>query len=239
METEQETKSLDTASPPAYWPAIGRLARGEFISSVLIKRIGIVGRTGSGKSSLTLSLLRCLLTEGEVYYDGLLTSSIALEALRSSITIIPQVPDLLNGSVRQNLDPFDQFEDGISDDGRLTLDTPVTTGGTNLSVGQRQIIALARAMVRESKLLILDEDHKTDAVIQKTLREMKGVTQLIVAHRLQTIMDADRIVVLDAGHIVEFDSPRRLLQRDAGMFRALVDASRDRDALLALIQDLE
>ncbi|KIJ68811.1 hypothetical protein HYDPIDRAFT_81693, partial [Hydnomerulius pinastri MD-312] len=274
IEIEQETKSLSKASPPAYWPASGDLrveglsARyssdgPEVLHSLSFhvrtgERVGIVGRTGSGKSSLTLSLLRCLLTEGEVYYDGILTSSIDLDALRSSITIIPQIPDLLNGTIRQNLDPFSQFDDvflnsalrsaglselqDISDEGRLTLETPVTTGGTNLSVGQRQIIALARAMVRESKLLILDEatsaiDHRTDAAIQNTLREMKGVTQLIVAHRLQTIMDADRVMVLDAGRIVEFDSPRELLKRDGSMFRALVDASEDKDYLIAMVRD--
>ncbi|KAH0838658.1 P-loop containing nucleoside triphosphate hydrolase protein [Lanmaoa asiatica] len=225
------------------------------------------------QTSLTLSLLRCLSTEGEVYYDGILTSSIDLEVLRSSLTIIPQSvrfcfyffssqthpchehppnqAELLNGTIRQNLDPFDQFEDAIlhdalrsaglselqesshdnSNNNRLTLDTPVTAGGTNLSVGQRQILALARAMVRESKLLILDEDHKTDAVIQRSLREMKGVTQLIIAHRLQSVMDTDRIV-----RTVELDTPSQLLQRDGGIFRTLVYASKNKEGLLAVVK---
>ncbi|KAG6371568.1 ABC transporter type 1, transmembrane domain-containing protein [Boletus reticuloceps] len=171
-------------------------------------------------------------TEGNVYYDGILTSSIKLEDLRSSVTIIPQSVGfptisiflnkkyrqssirLINSTTRLSTTPFDlrvlsqlrlpasASDDSENSNSRLTLDTPVTARGANLSVGQRQIVALARAMVRESKLLVLDEDHETDAVIQRTLREMKWVTQLIIAHRLQSVMDTDRIMVLDAGRIV-------------------------------------
>ncbi|KAG9310261.1 P-loop containing nucleoside triphosphate hydrolase protein [Chiua virens] len=285
MDVEQETERTSKTSPPAYWPASGDL-RVENLSARYSsdapnalhslsfhirsgERVGIVGRTGSGKTSLTLSLLRCLPAEGDVYYDGVLTSSIPLEALRSRVTIIPQSADLLNGTIRQNLDPFDQLDDAVlndtlrsaglselqdldtsgsdHDDGsnntanRLTLDTPVTAGGANLSVGQRQIVALARAMVRESKLLILDEatsaiDHKTDAVIQRSLRELKGLTQLVIAHRLQSVMDADRIMVLDAGRIVELDSPSHLLQQEESIFRTLVYASKDRETLLSMVK---
>ena len=205
------------------------------------ERVGIVGRTGSGKTSLTLSLLRAIYAKGFVSYDGVDTSAIRLDDLRSKITIIPQSPELLSGTLRDNLDPFDEHDDatlnaalrasgldslqvGNQDSdtmgNTITLDTQISNGGSNLSTGQRQILALARALVRGSKLLILDEgqsirpgrdepadilwhflatssiDPKTDAVIQTSLREELGkdVTVLVVAHRLQTVMDADRIV---------------------------------------------
>ncbi|KAH7922933.1 hypothetical protein BV22DRAFT_1197033 [Leucogyrophana mollusca] len=272
IKIEQEPKSTEGGQPPAYWPASGDL-RVENLSArysldgpkVLHdlnfhiasgQRVGIVGRTGSGKSSLTLSLLRCIFTDGNVYYDGIPTSSINLEALRSNVTIIPQIPELLTGTLRQNLDPFDQHDDAVlndalrsaglfavqdeSDESKLTLESAISSGGGNLSVGQRQILALARAMVRGSKLLILDEatsaiDYKTDTAIQSSLRhELRDVTQIIVAHRLQTIIDADKIMVLDAGKLVEFGSPAELLKNEEGMLRALVDESGDRDALYAM-----
>ncbi|KZP30958.1 P-loop containing nucleoside triphosphate hydrolase protein [Athelia psychrophila] len=270
---EQEPASTEGGQPPAYWPASGEI-RVEGLSArysadgpkVLHdisfnvrsgERIGVVGRTGSGKSSLTLALLRCILTEGNVYYDGFPTHSLNLDALRSSITIIPQSPELLSGTLRQNLDPFDQYDDATLNDalrgaglyslqsdmidGKITLETPISSGGGNLSVGQRQILALARAIVRRSKLLILDEatsaiDYKTDSVIQTSLRNELGpdVTLITVAHRLQTIMDADRIMVLDAGRIAEFDTPAQLLRNGKGRLRALVDESKDRDVLIAM-----
>ncbi|KAJ7758122.1 hypothetical protein DFH07DRAFT_818757 [Mycena maculata] len=272
VDIEHEKPSTETGKPPAYWPASGEL-RVENLSarysedgpeilhsiSFTIKsgeRIGIVGRTGSGKSSLTLSLLRCIPTQGSVIYDGIDTADLNLDSLRSSITIIPQVPELLSGTLRANLDPFDQYDDaelnaalrsaGLfalqseMDEGRITLDSVVSTGGTNLSVGQRQIFALARAIVRKSKILILDEatsaiDYKTDSIIQNSLRqELHDVSLITVAHRLQTIMDADKIMVLDAGNIVEFDSPKELLKIQDGKLRALVDESGDKEALFAM-----
>ncbi|CCM03907.1 uncharacterized protein FIBRA_06058 [Fibroporia radiculosa] len=273
LEIEQEPKPTEHGVPPAYWPASGGL-RVQSLSaryspdgprvlediSFEIKsgeRVGIVGRTGSGKSSLTLALLRCILTEGKVYYDGIPTDSINLDALRSHVTIIPQVPELLSGTLRQNLDPFERYDDVILNDALrsaglfalqtdideniITLDTHISSGGSNLSVGQRQILALARAIVRQSKLLILDEatsaiDYATDTVIQESLRKEldKGVTVLTIAHRLQTIMDADKIMVLDAGRIVEFGKPDILLKDEKSLLRALVDESGDREKLYAI-----
>ncbi|TBU53541.1 hypothetical protein BD310DRAFT_937787 [Dichomitus squalens] len=270
---EQEEKPTSDGIPPAYWPASGSL-RVEKLSarysvdgprvlheiSFEVKsgeRVGIVGRTGSGKSSLTLALLRLIITEGKVYYDGIATDSVNLDALRSHITIIPQVPELLSGTLRENLDPFSQYDDAVLNDalraaglfslqsdteeGRITLDSQISSGGSNLSVGQRQILALARAIVRQSKLLILDEatsaiDYETDEVIQKSLREELGndVTLLTIAHRLQTIMDADKILVLDAGRIAEFGAPAELLKNEKGMLRALVDESGDKEKLYAM-----
>ena len=250
---EQEPKPTPEGVPPAYWPASGELvvenlsakysADGpEVLHSLNFhiksgERVGVVGRTGSGKSSLTLALLRCILTEGNVIYDGIRTSKINLDALRTNITIIPQVPELLSDTLRGNLDPFDQHDDATlnaalrsaglfsvqneDDEGRITLESEISSGGGNLSIGQRQILALARAIVRRSKLLILDEgepptfnwsvsvffahnffiatsaiDYETDTVIQNSLRTNLGsdVTLFTIAHRLQTIMDADKIV---------------------------------------------
>jgi ABC-type multidrug transport system fused ATPase/permease subunit len=189
MNIEQEPKPTEDGKPPAYWPASGSIEVQDLCAKyssdgpeVLHKlnfsiksgeHIGVVGRTGSGKSSLTLSLLRCIFTSGRVLYDGIDTSKINLEALRSNITIIPQQPELITGTLRQNLDPFDQTDDltlnnalsaaglfslqEIREDAKLGLDSPIASGGSNLSVGQCQILTLARAIIRRSKLLILDE----------------------------------------------------------------------------------
>ncbi|KAG6891081.1 hypothetical protein C0995_014171 [Termitomyces sp. Mi166 len=270
VDIEQEPKPTKQGVPPAYWPSNGEI-RVENLSARYVlngpivlhnlsfhiksgDRVGVVGRTGSGKSSLTLSLLRCIYNEGNIFYDGLNTKDINLDILRSHITIIPQIPELLSGTLRQNLDPFDQYDDATlndalraaglfslqneMDEGRLTLDSAIASGGGNLSVGQRQILALARAIVRGSKLLILDEDYKTDSIIQTSLRkELRGdVTLITIAHRLQTIMDADKILVLDAGRIVEFDSPKELLKIPDGKLKALVDESGDKDLLYAMAE---
>ncbi|KIK58475.1 hypothetical protein GYMLUDRAFT_1006164, partial [Collybiopsis luxurians FD-317 M1] len=169
------------------------------------------------QSSLALSLLRCIHTTDGVIYDGIPTSSINLDTLRSSITIIPQVPEL-SGTLRPNFDPFWDVDDLIlndslraagltalqdhftGDEEKITLDTTISGGGSNLSVGQRQIIALARALVQRSKLLILDEGMSLEisplrALTQTSLRnELTDTTVITIAHRLQTIMDSDRIV---------------------------------------------
>ncbi|KAJ7645453.1 multidrug resistance-associated ABC transporter [Mycena polygramma] len=278
IDIEQEPKPSKSGVPPAYWPASGEL-RADHLSarysedgpeilhdlSFYIKsgeRIGIVGRTGSGKSSLTLALLRCIPTEGKIYYDGVALDTINLDALRSQITIIPQIPELLAGSLRRNLDPFEAHEDSVLNDAlraaglfsihkdgdksSLTLDSIISSAGGNLSLGERQVVALARAIVRGSKLLILDEDtlpdrnatdYRTDGIIQSTLRnELEGITVLAVAHRLTTIMDYDRIMVLGAGRIIEFDTPLNLLKHEAGHLRRMVDESSDRDMLLAMAE---
>ncbi|KAJ7662622.1 hypothetical protein DFH06DRAFT_1471431 [Mycena polygramma] len=276
VDADKEPPATKEGKPPAYWPASGDL-RVENLSArysahgpkVLDKvsfhirtgeRIGVVGRTGSGKSSLTLSLLRCINTEGTVYLDGLATSKINLDDLRNNITIIPQMPELLNASLRRNLDPFELYDDqtlndalraaGLfalhedgHDDQKFTLDSNIASGGGNMSVGERQIVALARALVRRSKILILDEatsavDYKTDAIIQQTLRtEVKGdMTLITIAHRLQTIMDADKILVLDAGHLVEFGTPKDLLANEDGKLRNLIHESADKDLLIEMAE---
>ncbi|KAF8310655.1 ATP-binding cassette transporter [Clavulina sp. PMI_390] len=273
VEIEQEQQPSASGVPPASWPTSGTLSVEKLSARYSLdgpkvlqdltftiksgEKIGIVGRTGSGKSSLTLSLLRLIITEGEVYFDGLPTSILNLEALRGAITIIPQQPELMSGSVRDNLDPFSEHDDAVlndalraaglfslqedlKDEERVSLDTTVSSSGGNFSLGQRQILALARALVRRSRVLILDEatasmDHKTDALIQESLRtQFQDSTVITIAHRLHTIMDADRVLVLDAGRLVEYDSPRALLAKDGGIFKAMVDGSGDRDALYGI-----
>ncbi|KIK69543.1 hypothetical protein GYMLUDRAFT_236056 [Collybiopsis luxurians FD-317 M1] len=281
LRIDQEAHLGDGSLPPAQWPSSGELrvenltAKYSFDGPEVLhglsfhiksgERIGVVGRTGSGKSTLTLALLRCILTTGRVFYDDILISTLNLDALRSQITIIPQMPELISGSLRQNLDPFEEYDDQVLNDAlrsaglaslqeeldvqdRVGLDTLIASGGTNLSVGQRQILNLARAIVRGSKLLILDEatsaiDYKTDNIIQQSLRneylERGGDTTIItIAHRLQTVMDMDRIMVLDAGQMVEFDSPAALLRKEDGQFRSMVECASDKQALLALVKDL-
>ncbi|KAI0752922.1 P-loop containing nucleoside triphosphate hydrolase protein [Daedaleopsis nitida] len=236
------------------------------------ERIGIVGRTGSGKSTLTVALLRCIFTnvppnvptkfasEGQVLYSGKSIGSISLPTLRKSITIIPQNPELFAGTIRQNLDPFSQYdtdeletallsaqgldtETGHLVEDRIHLNKTISGDG-DLSAGERQIVALARAIVRKSKLLIMDEatssiDHACDARIQNALRKHldAGVTVLTVAHRLPTIQDYDRVMVLDDGKMVEFDSLRTLLGNADSYFRELVDAApkEEKESLYAAV----
>uniref|UniRef100_T1JBD6 ABC-type glutathione-S-conjugate transporter n=1 Tax=Strigamia maritima TaxID=126957 RepID=T1JBD6_STRMM len=212
------------------------------------EKIGIVGRTGAGKSSLTLALFRLIEgTEGVISIDGIDIGKIGLHDLRSRLTIIPQDPVLFCGSLRMNLDPFDKYSDRdiwraleqshLKDlvislqDG---LDYDIAEGGENLSVGQRQLVCLARALLRKTKILVLDEataaiDLETDDLIQATIRkEFADCTVITIAHRLKTIMDNDRVMVLQNGTIIEFDSPVTLLRReDCAFYSMAKDAGLD------------
>eukprot|EP01061_Rhynchopus_euleeides_P042069 TRINITY_DN7348_c2_g1_i1.p1 TRINITY_DN7348_c2_g1~~TRINITY_DN7348_c2_g1_i1.p1 ORF type:complete len:1598 (+),score=762.92 TRINITY_DN7348_c2_g1_i1:195-4796(+) len=195
-------------------------------------RIGVVGRTGAGKSTVMLALFRLVeIAGGSITIGGRDLRTLKLEELRSSISMIPQDPVLFQGTVRSNLDPFNTASDDeiwrclsqvnmrerleAHDDG---LDGSVTQGGQNFSVGQRQLLCMARALLKsDSRILLMDEatasiDHATDTAIQKTVREQfKDYTVLTVAHRLQTIMDSTRIMVLDKGTCAEYDTPSKLL----------------------------
>ncbi|GIX88296.1 multidrug resistance-associated protein 1 [Caerostris darwini] len=202
------------------------------------EKIGIVGRTGAGKSSLTLSLFRIIeAAEGQINVDDLNIADMGLHDLRSKITIIPQDPVLFSGSLRMNLDPFDWYSDvqlwealdhahlksfvSTLNDG---LEHEVVEGGENLSVGQRQLVCLARALLRKTKILVLDEataavDLETDSLIQATIRkEFADSSVLTIAHRLNTVMDYDRVMVLDQGRVAEFDSPEVLLKDKGSIF---------------------
>ncbi|KAG7314076.1 hypothetical protein KOW79_022572 [Hemibagrus wyckioides] len=235
--------------PPKDWPTLGKIRFEDYkvryrpeLELVLhgitcniedTEKIGIVGRTGAGKSSLTNCLFRIMeAAEGRIVIDGVDISTLGLHALRSRLTIIPQDPVLFSGTLRMNLDPFEAFSDddiwkvlelSHLKDYVVTLPAglqhEVAEGGENLSVGQRQLLCLARALLRKSKILILDEataavDLETDELIQSTItREFSQCTVLTIAHRIHTILNSTRVMVLDAGKIVEFDSPSVLFEK--------------------------
>ncbi|XP_073707299.1 ATP-binding cassette sub-family C member 4 [Garra rufa] len=205
------------------------------------EKVGIVGRTGAGKSSLISALFRLTEPEGKILVDGVLTSEIGLHDLRQKMSIIPQDPVLFTGTMRKNLDPFGQHSDhdlwNALEEVQLKaaveelpgkLETELAESGSNFSVGQRQLVCLARAILRKNRVLIIDEatanvDPRTDGLIQKTIRDkFRECTVLTIAHRLNTIIDSDRILVLDAGRIHEYDAPHILLQNHSGIFYKMV-----------------
>ncbi|KAK3841611.1 MAG: hypothetical protein J3R72DRAFT_475529 [Linnemannia gamsii] len=293
--TDLQTEAPDVTDVllPANWPSKGRVSFKNYsaryregldlvIKNVTVdispgEKVGIVGRTGAGKSSLTLALFRLieasnsywakesdssrdvdanaalieLLNPGSssidesggcIEIDGVDISTVGLESLRKHLAIIPQDPTLFAGSVRENLDPFQELEDSdlwealgrahLKDvisalPGGLTFE--VSTNGDNFSVGQRSLICLARALLRKTKILVLDEataavDIETDELIQKTIRqEFKDRTILTIAHRIKTVMDSDKILVLEKGRVEEFERPTVLLQREGSLFYQLAE----------------
>jgi len=196
------------------------------------EKVGIVGRTGAGKSSIISALFRMTEPEGRIIIDGIDISTLGLRDLRRRISIIPQDPILFSGTVRRNLDPFDEHSDGeiwtaltsvrlraVVMELEGELNGLVAEAGQNFSVGQRQLFCLARAILRRNRILVLDEatanvDPETDLFIQRTIRDLfKNCTVVTIAHRLNTIMDSDRVLVLEAGQVREFDEPHLLLTR--------------------------
>ncbi|KXT17553.1 hypothetical protein AC579_6187 [Pseudocercospora musae] len=228
-----------------YRPGLDLVLRNVNLGIKSHEKIGVVGRTGAGKSSLTLALFRIIEpSDGDVSIDNLSTSSIGLNDLRSRLAIIPQDAALFEGTVRDNLDPGHIHDDtelwSVLDHARLRdhiasmsgqLDARINEGGSNLSQGQRQLVSLARALLTPSNILVLDEataavDVETDAMLQTTLRSnmFKDRTIITIAHRINTILDSDRIVVLDHGQVKEFDTPAALV-RSKGLFYELVKES--------------
>ncbi|KAG0335643.1 hypothetical protein BG000_007355 [Podila horticola] len=248
MELEEEPPAvIEGSRPPAHWPHAGEIVVDHLVmkyapdTPAVIKdvsfrikageKIGVVGRTGSGKSTFAISLFRFMEpTSGSITIDGIDITKIGLHDLRTNLTIIPQDPILFKGTLRSNLDPFV---------------LPASANGSNFSQGQRQLIALARALVRQSKIIVMDEatasvDFETDLKIQGTIRqEMNESTILTIAHRIRTIADFDRVLVMNAGEVAEFDKPLTLMQREGSIFRSMCERSSEFDALLAIAEEKE
>uniref|UniRef100_A0A1I7YAA3 ABC transporter domain-containing protein n=1 Tax=Steinernema glaseri TaxID=37863 RepID=A0A1I7YAA3_9BILA len=255
--TEAASESSAVDKPDDSWPSEGaiqfqnlKIRYREGLEQVLkgvtlnIKgkeKIGIVGRTGAGKSSLTLALFRIVeADEGRILIDNVDISKIGLFDLRSRLTIVPQDPVLFSGTLRMNLDPFEEYSDAdlwkalklahlesFVDSLTDRLDHKISEGGENLSVGQRQLVCLARAVLHKTRILVLDEaaaavDMETDSLIQKTIREQfSQCTVLTIAHRLNTVIDNDRLLVLERGEVREFDTPQALLEDESSYFYAM------------------
>ncbi|CAN7939451.1 unnamed protein product, partial [Ixodes hexagonus] len=210
------------------------------------EKLGIVGRTGAGKSTIALSLFRIIeAAAGKIVVDDVDIATLGLHDLRSRITIIPQDPVLLRGTLRFNLDPagqhsteelwtaLDKSHIGNVFREDCGLDFEVAEGGLNLSVGQRQLVCLARAVLRKTKILVLDEatasvDMKTELLVQQTLRDaMRDCTVLTIAHRLRTVLTSDRVVVMDQGGVVEVGNPAKLLDDVTSSFYAMAREAGD------------
>ncbi|KAI7849482.1 P-loop containing nucleoside triphosphate hydrolase protein, partial [Circinella umbellata] len=283
MEMDQEAPAITDVRPPPSWPSEGRIdvtdlevryaadldpvLKGLTFSVKPREKIGVVGRTGSGKSTLALSFFRFVeATRGNIVIDDIDIKCIGTEDLRGNLTIIPQDPTLFSGTLRSNMDPFEQFSDDDiftalkrvhllpsdadnfeNDDSEAVnsnifhdLETSVSEGGKNFSQGQRQLLCLGRALLRRSKLVLMDEatasvDFQTDKAIQKTIStEFAECTILCIAHRLHTVIEYDRIIVLDQGQIVEFDSPLELIRNTETVFYKMCKNSGEFDSLLAL-----
>jgi ABC-type multidrug transport system fused ATPase/permease subunit len=321
IDVEQEARAhIPETKPAANWPSHGavqfigyttryRADLGPVLKSVTFnvkagEKVGIVGRTGAGKSSLALALFRGLEAEaGKILIDGVDIGLIGLQELREAITIVPQDPTLFTGTLRSNLDPFGLFTDEeiftalrrvqlissirhesgspasasptvssatptlsansaphtgtmgseLSDSTLVRfvsntrenknvfhdLSSSVSESGNNLSQGQRQLLCLARALLKSPRILLMDEatasiDYATDAKIQDTLRELKENTIITIAHRLQTVIDYDKVLVLEKGEVVEFDDPWELIKKEDGSFKSMCATSGDFDTLFEL-----
>lgn len=262
---QEAAEIVEDNRPPSQWPQNGSIRFENYetkyranLDPVLknitlemkpMEKIGVVGRTGAGKSTLSLALFRIIEgTSGSINIDNIDTNSIGLFDLRLKLNIIPQDSQCLEGTIRQNLDPFEKYSDeqlwNVLEIAHLKahvsnmntnernfeetgLSARVFDGGSNLSSGQRQLLALARALLNPSKILVLDEataavDSQTDKIIQETIREEFGDKTIItIAHRIDTILDSDRILFLDRGEVKEFDSPKVLLANKNSLFYSL------------------
>ncbi|RZF40293.1 hypothetical protein LSTR_LSTR012596 [Laodelphax striatellus] len=258
LESEPPLESAPEKKPPPSWPSEGKIEFSKVYLSYVDEeppvlknlnfvinpgdKVGIVGRTGAGKSSLISALFRLTPTSGDILIDDVSTAALGLHEVRSKISIIPQEPVLFSGTMRKNLDPFGEYPDSVLWNALEEVDlkdavselpgglhAKMSEGGTNFSVGQRQLVCLARAIVGNNKILIMDEatanvDPQTDALIQKTIRrKFTNCTVLTIAHRLNTIMDSDMVLVMSAGSLVEYNHPYLLLKNSDGFFFKMVE----------------
>ncbi|GAA5957930.1 hypothetical protein JCM10213_002262 [Rhodosporidiobolus nylandii] len=274
-EIKQEAPEIVEPRPPAHWPQgaievqnlqiryapeLPAVLHNLTFSIKAGEKIGIVGATGCGKSTLASSFFRFVeASSGSISIDGLDISKIGLLDLRSRLTIVPQDPVILSGSLRSTLDMFGQYDDheifdalrrvhlikegeerdsaeaGANRSVFWNLDAEVAEGGSNFSTGQRQLLCMARALLRSNKILLLDEatastDHETDELITQTIRnEFADSTLLVIAHRLRTVIDFNKILLLDKGRLIEFDSPQKLLEDPSSRFYALCRAAGKRE----------
>lgn len=271
-------EKMDGAAVPDGWPPRGALQVSDLTagyeadlgSSCVLKqvsfsvkaaeRVGIVGRTGAGKSSLVLALTRHLHMQGRIAIDGVDLANLNLKQLRRSLSVISQDPYLFSGTLRHVVDPAGTHSDdeiqavlskmcfSTAPQGSASseaaaavaaeLSFGISRGGLNLSQGQRQMLRLAQAVLARRRIVVMDEatsavDADADAAIQRALREMTATTLLVVAHRLATVADFDRLLVLDDGRLVESGSPAALYRAN-GAFTKMVDASADKEALLRM-----
>uniref|UniRef100_F6HUR1 ABC-type xenobiotic transporter n=1 Tax=Vitis vinifera TaxID=29760 RepID=F6HUR1_VITVI len=249
---------IESYQPPLSWPAIGEVEIYDLkvkyrpnaplvLQGISCKigggqKIGIVGRTGSGKTTLISTLFRLVEpTEGQIIIDGINISTIGLHDLRSRLGIIPQEPTLFSGAVRYNLDPLSLHTDeeiwevlekcqlrGAVQEKEEGLDSLVVQDGSNWSMGQRQLFCLGRALLRRSRILVLDEatasiDNATDSILQKTIRtEFADCTVITVAHRIPTVMDCTMVLAISDGKLVEYDEPMKLIKKEGSLFGQLV-----------------
>ena len=253
-----------TTQPPDTWPQQGAIRvedmslryveggatvlRGLSFSIQAKEKVGVAGRTGAGKSSMVAALFRMPQPTGSILIDGVDTASLSVQSVRRAMAVITQDPVLFGGSLRKNLDPFSQFSDadlwtaleevqlkGLVEKLPGQLEFQVRESGSNFSVGERQLLCLARALLQRSKILIMDEatanvDYKTDRLIQQVIRQkFSDCTVLTIAHRVNTIIDYDKVLVLDDGCVVEFDKPEALLAKHDGFLARSVQTHESRD----------
>ena len=254
-EEDKKEKKADEAEEKEKGPLI---LKGVNLTVEPHEKVGVVGRTGAGKSTMMIALFRITdLCEGSIAIDGIDLATLGLEDVRRALCIIPQDPVLFSASVRFNLDPFNEASDediwSVLEQVELKdaierlprgLDDDVQEGGSNFSVGERQLICMARALLKHPKILIMDEataslDNETDTHLQHMIRKQFATcTGLTIAHRLNTIMDVHRVCVMDKGVVAEYDTPANLLRKEGGIFRGMVIAAND-PTLFDMVPDCE